>query len=130
MIHQITRAELIVIAARLKQAQDMIGYSDERMASMFDISTVQYSKILRGHSMITEDKLIILKQEMNISLDYLITGQRAGRNVLISNQPKTEVEFRMYMEEISYYIENLPVELKKDRMMEMMRRFYKTFSTL
>lgn len=40
MIHQITRAELIVIAARLKQAQDMIGYSDERMASMFDISTV------------------------------------------------------------------------------------------
>ena len=42
----------------------------------------------------------------------------------------TEVEFRMYMEEISYYIENLPVELKKDRMMEMMRRFYKTFSTL
>ena len=123
MIHQITRAELIVIAARLKQAQDMIGYSDERMASMFDISTVQYSKILRGHSMITEDKLIILKQEMN-------TGQRAGRNVLISNQPMTEVEFRMYMEEISYYIENLPVELKKDRMMEMMRRFYKTFSTL
>lgn len=130
MIHQITRAELIVIAARLKQAQDMIGYSDERMASMFDISTVQYSKILRGHSMITEDKLIILKQEMNISLDYLITGQRAGRNVLISNQSMTEVEFRMYMEEISYYIENLPVELKKDRMMEMMRRFYKTFSTL
>ena len=130
MIHQITRAELIVIAARLKQAQDMIGYSDERMASMFDISTVQYSKILRGHSMITEDKLIILKQEMNISLDYLITGQRAGRNVLISNQPMTGVEFRMYMEEISYYIENLPVELKKDRMMEMMRRFYKTFSTL
>lgn len=130
MIHQITRAELIVIAARLKQAQDMIGYSDERMASMFDISTVQYSKILRGHSMITEDKLIILKQEMNISLDYLITGQRAGRNVIISNQPMTEVEFRMYMEEISYYIENLPVELKKDRMMEMMRRFYKTFGTL
>ena len=72
MIHQITRAELIVIAARLKQAQDMIGYSDERMASMFDISTVQYSKILRGHSMITEDKLIILKQEMNITVSVLL----------------------------------------------------------
>lgn len=42
----------------------------------------------------------------------------------------TEVEFRMYMEEILFYIENLPMELKKDRMMEMMRRFYKTFGTL
>ena len=31
MIHQITRAELIVIAARLTQAQDTIGYSDERI---------------------------------------------------------------------------------------------------
>lgn len=68
MIHQITRAELIVIAARLKQAQDMVGYSNERMATMFGITEIQYSKILRGHSMITEDKLIILKQEMNISL--------------------------------------------------------------
>ena len=130
MIHQITRAELIVIAARLKQAQDMVGYSNERMATMFGITEIQYSKILRGHSMITEDKLIILKQEMNISLDYLITGQRAGRNVLISDQPMTEVEFRMYMEEILFYIENLPMELKMDRMMEMMRRFYKTFGTL
>ena len=70
MIHQITRAELIVIAARLKQAQDMVGYSNERMATMFGITEIQYSKILRGHSMITEDKLIILKQEMNISIDY------------------------------------------------------------
>ena len=34
MIHQITRAELIVIAARLKQAQDMVGYSNERMATI------------------------------------------------------------------------------------------------
>ena len=100
MIHQITRAELIVIAARLKQAQDMVGYSNERMATMFGITEIQYSKTLRGHSMITEDKLIILKQEMNISLDYLITGQRAGRNVLIPGQPMTEVEFRMYIEEI------------------------------
>jgi len=130
MIHQITRTELIIIAARLKQVQDMVGYSNEQMATMFGISEIQYSKILRGHSMITEDKLIILKQEMNISIDYLFTGQRKGRNVLVSNQPMTEVEFRIYMEEISFYIENLPMELKKDRMMEMMRRFYQTFSTL
>lgn len=115
MVHQITRTELMVIAARLKQAQDMVGYSDERMATMFGITEIQYSKILRGHSMITEDKLIILKQELNLSLDYLLTGQRDGRNVLITDQPMTEIEFRMYMEEISFYIENLSSHGTKER---------------
>lgn len=130
MIHDITQTDLQVISARLKQAQEMIGYSNKQMAEMLGISEIQYSKILRGHNMITEDKFIILKQEMNISMDFLITGQKAGKNVLISNQPMTEVEFQIYMDEISSYIENLPMELKKDRMMEMMRRFYATFSTL
>ena len=80
--------------------------------------------------MITEDKFITLRQEMNISVDYLLSGKMTDRNALIIAKPMTEVEFRMYMEEISIYIENLPLELKKERMMEMMKRFCKTFGTL
>lgn len=130
MIHQITRADLKVIANRMKHAQEVAGYSDDRMATTLGISKVQYSKLLRGHNMITEDKLIILKQDMDISIDYLLTGQRSGGNVPVANQPMTEVEFRIYMEGISFYIENLPAELKKERMMEMINRFCKSFDTL
>lgn len=45
MIHQITRAELIVIAARLKQAQDMVGYSNERMATIAVFMGVAFKKL-------------------------------------------------------------------------------------
>ena len=130
MIHQITRNDLLVITDRLKQVQEMIGYSDDKMAIMLGISKIQYSKLLRGHSMITEDKFITLRQEMNISVDYLLSGKMTDSNALIIAKPMTEVEFRMYMEEISIYIENLPMELKKERIMEMMKRFCKTFGTL
>ena len=64
MIHQITRNDLLVITDRLKQVQEMIGYSDDKMAIMLGISKIQYSKLLRGHSMITEDKFITLRQDL------------------------------------------------------------------
>ena len=41
MIHQITRNDLLVITDRLKQVQEMIGYSDDKMAIMFGISKIQ-----------------------------------------------------------------------------------------
>lgn len=130
MNKNITKEELIVITARLKQGQNMIGYSNKQMADALNISEIQYSKILRGHCMITEDKLIILRRELNISTDFLLTGHSIGRKVLVPDQPMTDEEFQANMDEIFDYVENLPIEEKKRKMMEMIRRFSIMFSTL
>lgn len=56
MSYEITKADLQEIGERVKQIQKLAALTNFEIATLLGISEIQYDKLLRGVSMITEDK--------------------------------------------------------------------------
>ena len=79
MSYEITKADLQEIGERVKQIQKLAALTNFEIATLLGISEIQYDKLLRGVSMITEDKFLRLHRELGVSLDFLFTGcEREG----------------------------------------------------
>lgn len=131
MIYEITREELQTIGERIKQVQRMANRSDFDIASLLGISEIQYSKLLRGISMVTEDKFLVLHKEFGVSLDFLFTGyERDGKLLPDKEHKTTEMEFNIFANAISCYIKELPLNEKKEKMKELVLKFIKLIDSL
>lgn len=62
-------------AERIRQIRRMQGYSQEYMASIFDISLSAYKKIENGENNISLKGLKILKDTFGVSADYILYGE-------------------------------------------------------
>ena len=81
--------------------------------------------------MITEDKILRLHRELGVSLDFLFTGyEREGKFISGEGKILTDVEFYIFSNEIANYVKQLPLERKKQKMMEMVIMFHKIFETI
>ena len=79
MVYIITREELKEIGSRIKLVQKTVGYSNREMGELLNISEIQYSKLLRGISQVSEDKFLILHRELGVSLDFLLLAMGGER---------------------------------------------------
>ena len=131
MIYEITKDELKEIGGRIKLLQKMVNMSDMEIATLLGISEIQYSKITRGISMVTEDKFLMLNKEFGVSLDFLFTGyEREGKLLPSGDHKTTELEFNMYANEIIYYVRGLPFDVKKEKMIELIVKFVKLIDSM
>lgn len=62
------------IGARLKQYRKSLGYTQERMAEILDLSENYYGKIERGNRQLSIDLLHQMSLKFKIDMNYLITG--------------------------------------------------------
>ena len=131
MSYEITKAYLQEIGERVKQIQKLAALTNFEIATLLGISEIQYDKLLRGVSMITEDKFLRLHRELGVSLDFLFTGyEREGKFISGEGKILTDVEFYIFSNEIANYVKQLPLERKKQKMMEMVIMFHKIFETI
>lgn len=66
--------DAIAIGKRLKAARKTLNITQEQLAEKFDISPQALQKIERGANNITSAQLKLLKEEYNLSSDFLLNG--------------------------------------------------------
>lgn len=131
MVYIITREELKEIGARIKLVQKAVGYSNKEMGDLLNISEIQYLKLLRGISQVSEDKFLILHKELGVSLDFLFTGCRqSGMLGLKEAGIMTDIDYCICSNEMALYIVGLPTDKRKEKMMEWMIWFQRLLMTL
>ncbi len=72
--------ELIAIGKRIQNRRKQLGYTQEQLAEMMNVSIQMVSNLERGNKAIRIDNLINLSRIMNISTDYILTGKQSTQN--------------------------------------------------
>lgn len=73
--------ELIAIGKRIQNRRKQLGYTQEQLAEMMNVSVQMVSNLERGNKAIRIDNLINISQIMNISTDYILTGKQSQQDI-------------------------------------------------
>lgn len=64
------------IGRRIQQRRKQQGFTQEQLADMMNVSIQMISNLERGNKAIRIDNLIKLSRILNISTDYILTGEK------------------------------------------------------
>ncbi len=64
------------IGKRLREVRTHIGYTQEKMAEILQVSTTFYGKVERGKNSLSLEKFQRLYRELNVDITYIITGEK------------------------------------------------------
>jgi transcriptional regulator with XRE-family HTH domain len=99
------------IGKRMRKVRKSMGFTQDKMASFFDVGRANYSRIEKGEIFPNPNVLNILRTQFNISLDWLITDQGKMANVdKVDNS--SVLEFGEHTEEIKdllYHMGRIPM---------------------
>lgn len=73
--------ELIAIGKRIQNRRKQLGYTQEQLAEMMNVSIQMVSNLERGNKAIRIDNLVNLSQIRNISTDYILTGKQSPQDM-------------------------------------------------
>lgn len=73
--------ELIAIGKRIQNRRKQLGYTQEQLAEMMNVSIQMVSNLERGNKAIRIDNLINISEIMNISTDYILTGKQNQQDI-------------------------------------------------
>ena len=62
------------IGKRIQQRRKALGYTQEQMAEMMNVSVQMVSNLERGNKAIRIDNLINISRILKVSTDYILTG--------------------------------------------------------
>lgn len=74
-------ANLKEIGKRIQNRRKQLGYTQEQLADMMNVSIQMVSNLERGNKAIRIDNLINLCQILDISADYLLTGKENAADI-------------------------------------------------
>ena len=61
---------------RLKKLRESLGYTQEKMAEVLEVSVTLYKKMEKGSYNISVKTLRRLKEKFNVSIDYIMFGEQ------------------------------------------------------
>lgn len=74
-------ADLSGIGKRIQNRRKQLGYTQEQLSEMMDVSIQMVSNLERGNKAIRIDNLINLCQILNVSTDYILTGKETTEDI-------------------------------------------------
>lgn len=74
-------ADLCGIGKRIQSRRKQLGYTQEQLAEMMNVSIQMISNLERGNKAIRIDNLINLSQILNVSTDYILTGKETREDI-------------------------------------------------
>lgn len=72
-----TSAELQEIGLRIATRRKELGFTQEKVADLMDVSIQMVSNLERGNKAIKIDNLIKISEILGISTDYILTGKHS-----------------------------------------------------
>lgn len=97
------------IGKRIQNRRKQLGYTQEQLADMMNVSIQMVSNLERGNKAIRIENLIRLSEILNISTDYILTGiETAEDNSLLTTRIKqmSEKDREMIEMLVEYCISN------------------------
>lgn len=73
-------ADLYAIGKRIQSRRKQMGYTQEQLAELMDVSIQMISNLERGMKAIRIDNLIPLCRILQISADYILTGKETDND--------------------------------------------------
>jgi transcriptional regulator with XRE-family HTH domain len=96
---------------RMRKIRKTMGFTQDKMASYFDVGRANYSRIEKGEIFPNPTVLNILKTKFNISLDWLVADK--GKMFQMEKVEETrDLDFGEHTEEIKdllYHMESIPM---------------------
>lgn len=74
-------ADLNEIGKRIHDRRRQLGYTQEQLADMMNVSIQMVSNLERGNKAIRIDNLINLSQILDVSTDYILTGKQTADDI-------------------------------------------------
>lgn len=71
---------LVLIGKRIQTRRKQKGYTQEQLSEMMNVSIQMVSNLERGNKAIRIDNLIKLCQILDVSCDYILTGQETTKD--------------------------------------------------
>ena len=92
--------DLILIGKRIQTRRKQKGYTQEQLSEMMNVSIQMISNLERGNKAIRIDNLIKLSRILDVSCDYILTGQGTSKDIEVlsdkfsnlSNRDKQMIE--------------------------------------
>lgn len=72
--------DLRAMGGRIQARRKQLGYTQEQLAGWMDVSIQMVSNLERGNKAIRIDNLVRLSELLQVSADYLLTGQGSERD--------------------------------------------------
>lgn len=76
-----SEADLGGIGKRIQNRRKQLGYTQEQLAEMMNVSIQMVSNLERGNKAIRIDNLINLSQILDVSTDYILTGKETKEDL-------------------------------------------------
>lgn len=76
-----TPAELKAIGTRISSKRKQLNYTQEQIAEKMDVSIQMVSNLERGNKAIKIENLLKISKILNISTDYILTGNHANKDI-------------------------------------------------
>jgi len=92
--------ELEVVARNLATLQEQVGYTNEQMAELLDISISHYERIKAGKNSLTADKLQILYYSLGADLNRLIGDDTKHGYFREDSEEAVEVDYRVAIRDL------------------------------
>ena len=92
-------------AERIRKIRIACGYSQENMADMFEISLSAYKKIESAENNISLKALRILKEQLDVSSDYILYGEEKDfeQTWLSYSNCNRKDKIKMFLKIINYF---------------------------
>ena len=94
------------IGARICNKRKALGYTQEQIAEMMDVSIQMVSNLERGNKSIRIDNLVKLSKILGVSTDYILTGKQSENELAEKINNLSERDYKLVAEIIDYCANN------------------------
>ncbi len=97
------------IGARICRRRKELGYTQEQLAEMIDVSIQMISNLERGNKAIRIENLLKLSTVLQVSTDYILTGKReqADEQILLKKiESLSERDYNIISQMLDYLGKN------------------------
>ena len=96
---------LINIGNRICARRRALGYTQEQIADMMDVSIQMISNLERGNKAIRIDNLLKICQILRVSTDYILTGEQSESELSKKISQLSERDFQLVCQVVDFCIE-------------------------
>lgn len=86
---------LVEIGNRISSRRRLLGYTQEQVADMMDVSIQMISNLERGNKAIRIDNLLKICQILQVSTDYILTGEQSENELSKKINKLSERDYRL-----------------------------------
>lgn len=92
------------IGVRIYERRKALGYTQEQIAEMMDVSIQMISNLERGNKAIRIDNLLKISKILKVSTDYILTGEQCESELSEKLNKLSKRDYRLVCQMVDFCI--------------------------